>query len=106
LGNLSWIAQSGGGGNASAAIQEFSATAGQTTFVVAGGYQVGSVIVFVNGIQMNNADYTATDSIDVVLAEPRISGDVVRILSSMASPAVNINLLQNFSVAMSIALGI
>jgi hypothetical protein len=104
--NLSWIAQSGGGGNASAAIQEFSATAGQTTFAVVGGYQVGSALVFVNGIQMNNADYTASDGIDIVLSEPRNAGDVVRILSSMASPSVNINTLQNFSVAMSIALGV
>ena len=103
--NLSWVAQSGGGG-ASSAIQEFSATAGQTTFTVVGGYQVGSAIVFVNGIQMNNADYTATDGTTIVLAEPRVSGDVVRILSSMASPTININSLQNFSVAMSIALGI
>jgi hypothetical protein len=104
--NLSWVAQSGGGGGASSAIQEFSATAGQTTFTVVGGYQVGSAIVFVNGIQMNNADYTATDGTTIVLAEPRVSGDVVRILSSMASPTININSLQNFSVAMSIALGI
>ena len=103
--NLSWIAQSGGGG-ASSAIQEFSATAGQTTFTVVGGYQVGSVLVFVNGIQMNNGDYTATNGSTVILSEPRLSGDVVRILSSMASPAININSLQNFSVAMSIALGI
>jgi len=105
-GTLSWVAQSGGGGGASSAIQEFSATAGQTTFTVVGGYQVGSAIVFVNGIQMNNADYTASDGIDIVLSEPRIAGDVVRILSSMASPSVNINSLQNFSVAMSIALGV
>jgi hypothetical protein len=103
--NLSWVAQSGGGGSSSA-IQEFSATSGQTTFTVVGGYQVGSVIVFVNGIQMNNGDYTAANGTTVVLSEPRISGDVVRILSSMASPAININSLQNFSVAMSIALGI
>jgi hypothetical protein len=105
LSNLSWVAQSGGGGS-SAAIQEFSATAGQTTFTVVGGYQVGSALVFVNGIQMNNGDYTATNGTTIVLAEPRIAGDVVRILSSMASPSININTLQNFSVAMSIALGV
>jgi hypothetical protein len=103
--NLSWVAQSGGGGSSSA-IQEFSATSNQTTFTVVGGYQVGSVLVFVNGIQMNNADYTASNGNTVVLTEPRVSGDIVRILSSMASPAININSLQNFSIAMSIALGI
>ena len=104
-GDLSWVAQPANPGTA-AAVQEFSATAAQTTFTVIGGYNVGSVIVFVNGIQMNDADYTATNSSTVVLTEPRVAGDVVRILSSMISPAVNVSYLQNFSVAMSIALGI
>ena len=104
-GDLSWVAQPANPGTA-AAIQEFTATASQTTFSVVGGYNVGSVIVFVNGIQMNDADYTAANGSTVVLTEPRVSGDVVRILSSMISPAVNISYLQNFSVAMSIALGI
>ena len=104
-GDLSWIAQPATPGTAGA-IQEFSATAAQTTFTVLGGYNVGSVIVFVNGIQMNDADYTAVNGSTVALTEPRIAGDVVRILSSMVSPEVNVNYLQNFSVAMSIALGI
>ena len=104
-GDLSWVAQPANPGTA-AAIQEFSATAAQTTFTVLGGYNVGSVIVFVNGIQMNDADYTATNTSTVILSEPRVAGDVVRILSSMISPAVNVSYLQNFSVAMSIALGI
>jgi hypothetical protein len=104
-GDLSWVAQPANPGTA-AAIQEFNASAAQTTFTVLGGYNVGSVIVFVNGIQMNDADYTAANGSTVVLTEPRVAGDTVRILSSMISPAVNVNYLQNFSVAMSIALGI
>jgi len=104
-GNLSWIAQPPSAGTPGS-IQEFAAANGQTTFTVTGGYTVGSVMVFINGIQMNNADYTASNGSTVVLTEARVSGDVVRILSSIISPEINVNALQNFSVAMSIALGI
>jgi hypothetical protein len=89
-----------------AAIQEFVATAGQDTFTVSGGYTVGSVLVFVNGIQMNNNDYTASNAVSVVTTEPRNSGDVVRVIFNMVSPSININNIKTFSVAMSIALGL
>jgi collagen type IV alpha len=105
----------GGGGGGSvgytgsagiAAIQEFVATAGQDTFTVSGGYTVGSVLVFVNGIQMNNNDYTAGNAVSVITTEPRNSGDVVRVIFNMVSPSININDIKTFSVAMSIALGL
>lgn len=108
-------AGSGGGGGGSvgytgsagiAAIQEFVATAGQDTFAVSGGYTVGSVLVFVNGIQMNNNDYAAGDAVSVVTTEPRNLGDVVRVIFNMGSPSININDIKTFSVAMSIALGL
>ena len=103
-GNLSWVAQSAGGGG-TGAIQEFVATEGQTTFTISGGYTVGSAIVFVNGIQMNNNDYTATSGTDILLTEARKSGDIVRVMASMVSPAININSIKSFSIAMSIAMG-
>ena len=93
-------------------IQEFTATASQTTFTVTGTYTVGSVLVFVNGIQMNSADYTATDGTTVVLTEARNSGDTVRVVASFGAASLvsgltlNVNNLQTFAVAMSIALGI
>jgi hypothetical protein len=105
----------GGGGGGSvgytgsagvAAIQEFVATAGQDTFAVSGGYAIGSVLVFVNGIQMNNNDYAAGDAVSVVTTEPRNQGDVVRVIFNMVSPSININDIKTFSVAMSIALGL
>jgi hypothetical protein len=92
-------------------IQEFTATASQTTFTVIGTYTVGSVLVFVNGIQMNSVDYTATSGTTVVLAEPRNVGDTVRVIASFGSASLvsgltlNVTNLQNFSVAMSVALG-
>ena len=84
-------------------IQEFTATAAQTTFTVSGTYIVGSVLVFVNGIQMNNVDYTATNGTTVVLTEARVAGDTVRVVSSVGS--VGLNSMQAVSVAMSVALG-
>jgi hypothetical protein len=84
-------------------IQEFTATAAQTTFTVSGTYIVGSVLVFVNGIQMNNVDYTATNGTTVVLTEARVAGDTVRVVSSVGS--VGLNNMQAVSVAMSVALG-
>jgi hypothetical protein len=93
-------------------IQEFTATASQTTFTVMGTYTVGSVLVFVNGIQMNSIDYTATSGTTVVLAEPRNVGDTVRVIASFGSASLvsgltlNITNLQNFAVAMSVAMGL
>jgi hypothetical protein len=101
-GNLSWGAQ----GTSTTSIQQFTAAAAQTTFTVSGGYSVGSVIVFVNGIQMNDGDYTATNGTTIVLTEPRVAGDIVRVVSTIAAVNMVVSQLQNFSVAMSIALGI
>jgi hypothetical protein len=95
----------GGGSSATMAVQEFVATEGQDTFAVSGGYTVDSVLVFVNGIQMNNSDYTASDTVSVVLTEPRKVGDVVRVIFSMVAPSININNIKSYSVAMSVALG-
>jgi hypothetical protein len=84
-------------------IQEFTATGGQTTFTISGTYIVGSVLVFVNGIQMNSVDYTATNGTTVVLTEARVAGDTVRVVSSVGS--VGLLNMRNLSVAMSVALG-
>jgi hypothetical protein len=90
-------------------IQEFTATGGQTIFTIVGVYTVGTVLVFVNGIQMNTADYTATDGTTVVLSDPRIAGDIVRIISSVGGSTLSSGLIltetKNFAVAMSVAMG-
>lgn len=59
-------------------LQEIVASAGQTTFPVPGGYTIGQLEVFANGVQLSSGDYTAADSINVVVASPRNSGDVMR----------------------------
>lgn len=67
-------------------IQEFTATAGQTTFAISGGYQVGQVQVLVNGIGLNSSDYTASNGSTIVLAIPRNVNDIVRtVVSQLAS---------------------
>jgi hypothetical protein len=48
-------------------IQTYTATASQTTFTVTGGYIVGLVDVFINGVRLTSADFTATNGTTVVL---------------------------------------
>ena len=92
-------------------IQEFIATGGQTVFTIVGTYTVGTVLVFVNGIQMNSGDYTATSGTTVVLTDARVGGDIVRIVSSVGASSLSSGLVlsvtntKNFAIAMSIAMG-
>lgn len=55
----------------------FTASQGQTTFNYA--YAVGLVDVFVNGIKLTPAEFTATDAVTVVLAEACFGGETVDI---------------------------
>ena len=54
---------------------EFTATGGQTTFDIS--YDVGYAQVFLNGLRLDEADYTATDGTSIVLSAPATAGDVV-----------------------------
>ena len=56
--------------------QTFTATASQTTFNTAG-YSPGYIDVFLNGVKLAPADYTATNGSDVVLAVGAASGDIL-----------------------------
>lgn len=49
-------------------VTNVTATAGQTTFNITGGYIVGYVDVYLNGVLLAPTDYTATDTLTVVLA--------------------------------------
>lgn len=51
-------------------IEHIASTAiGQTTYVVPSGYAPGAIMVFLNGVLLQPADYTATTSPNVVLTE-------------------------------------
>ena len=57
----------------------FTATASQTTFSAT--YNVGYVQVFVNGVLLNGADYTASNGTTVVLAVGANTGDIVETIA-------------------------
>jgi hypothetical protein len=77
-----WRASTTSTGYANLAINEIVATAGQTTFAVPGGYIVGQLQVFANGVQLSAANYTANDSVNVVVNKARLAGDVMRFTST------------------------
>lgn len=67
--------------------QTYTATANQTIFTVTGGYVVGLVDVYVNGVKYAPADYTATNGTTVVLTEGVMAGDIVDIINYKATIA-------------------
>ena len=58
----------------------FTATASQTSFATSG-YTVGMLDVYLNGIKLASADFTATNGSDVVLASGASTGDIVEVVS-------------------------
>jgi hypothetical protein len=62
-------------------VDEFTATEGQTTFNVRY-YDLGYVDVYVNGVQLGNADFQASDGSTVIVQVPLRNGDLVRIISA------------------------
>lgn len=57
--------------------QVFTATAGQTTFTISGGYATGFIDIFVNGVYLNEDQYTATNNSTIVLTDAASLNDVV-----------------------------
>jgi len=57
----------------------FTASGGQTSFTA--NYNVGYVQVFVNGVLLNGADYTATSGTAVVLSVAASAGDIVETIA-------------------------
>ena len=79
--------------SATRTVTEVTATAGQTVFNANGGYTVGYLDVFLNGAQLQNTDFTATNGSSVTLTEAAQVNDVVRLVawgtfstSSLVSP--------------------
>lgn len=74
---------SSGGGGGTYTRTTFTATAGQTTFTAS--YTVGYVQVYLNGVLLNSADYTATSGTSIVLATAASAGDLVDIIALYVS---------------------
>jgi hypothetical protein len=53
------------------------ATAGQTLFLVQGGYRINQISVFRNGVKLTENDYTARDGATVTLLSPATLGDPI-----------------------------
>jgi hypothetical protein len=58
--------------------QDYTATSGQTTFSVSGGYTIGQLAVYYNGSKLAAAEYTATNGTTFVLATACQANDIVQ----------------------------
>ena len=58
----------------------FTATAGQTSFATSG-YTPGYLDVYLNGVRLDESDYTATNGSDVVLDTGAAVDDVVTVVA-------------------------
>jgi len=77
----SWSPVSGGGGTYTRTT--ITATAGQTSFTAS--YTVGYVQVYLNGVLLNSADYTATSGTAIVLATAAAAGDLIDVIALYVS---------------------
>ena len=69
-------------------VTEFTATAGQTTFTPPS-YSVGFINVYLNGVLLGSADYTATNGTTVVLAVGASAGNLLTVESFLISSVAN-----------------
>jgi hypothetical protein len=102
----------GSAGAQARSVHEVIATNGQTIFTIPGGYPVGFIDVVLNGSTLLSFDYTATNGISVILAEPCTIGDSLRFVTYFAQSLTNSytkvetdNLISDQSVVAAIALG-
>jgi hypothetical protein len=79
--------------------QAFVATAGQTVFSPGSGYLPGYIDVYYNGIKLYGAeDYTATDGINVTLANPATVNSIIEIVGFGANvPVANVYVLNSMA---------
>jgi hypothetical protein len=70
--------------------QSFKATAGQTSFTISSGYLVGYIDVYYNGLKLyDTEDYTATDSLNVVLSSSAQANDIIEVVGLKANVPIN-----------------
>ena len=68
--------------------QDYTATAGQTTFSVSGGYTIGQLAVFYNGSKLAANEYTATNGTTFVLATACQANDIVQAVVSVTGGGI------------------
>ena len=68
----------------SSSSETFTASAGQTSFVVTGGYDVGRLTVYRNGLRLiSGTGFTAGNGTTLTLATPAAAGDVIEVEKSI-----------------------
>lgn len=79
--------------------QAFVATAGQTIFSPGSGYLSGYIDVYYNGIKLyGGEDYTATDGVNVTLANPATVNSIIEIVGFGANvPVANVYVLNSMA---------
>jgi hypothetical protein len=93
--NRSWTIEAGGSTASTRTIQKFTSTASQTTFTITGGYTVGMVDVWVNGVKLDNAvDFTASNGTTVVLTDALTANQIVEVYKYGSQFIVNNGLRQ------------
>jgi hypothetical protein len=71
-------------------IQKFTATSGQTSFTISGGYVTGLVDVYINGVKLDNSgDFTATNGTTVVLTVGAMLNDIVEVYNYVSAFTAN-----------------
>jgi len=75
----------------------FTATSGQVSFSCSG-YTPNFLDVFLNGVKLAAADYTATNGSDVVLATGAATGDILEVVAYTAFDTANVTGATNFTV--------
>lgn len=68
--------------------QDYTATAGQTTFTVSGGYTVGQLAVFYNGSKLASNEFTAIDGSTFTLATACQANDIVQAVVSVTGGGI------------------
>lgn len=77
----------GGGGSTAPTDTEIVATAGQTVFSVT--YAPTDVSVYLNGVRLSNADYTATNGTSITLTVGALAGSVLKVRSYAGVASAN-----------------
>ena len=78
------LSVSGGGSASIKSTQTFTATAAQTVFTISGGYSVGLIDVFLNGVYLSPNQTTATNGTTITLGDASAAGDIIDVI--IASP--------------------
>lgn len=68
----------------SSSTEMFTATAGQTVFAIGGGYDIGRITVYRNGLRLvSGSGYTASNGSSLTLSLPAVAGDVIEVEKSI-----------------------